>query len=245
MIQKERDAMPFPFRWFETLESLTDTELRAMLSAIGRYGQNGNPPDFSGCMAALWNEIKQRIDYDRAHYLEVCQRNQENGKKGAQFGRLGGRPRKTTTGVLKTPTGVSETPKTPKGDAEGDAEASIIKETDVSFSPEPEKSGSPGKPKAEKIFFDYFGDGKLHGITEQQLDLWKENFPAIDVERELKSASAWLDANRKNRKSDVKRFLVAWLNRAQDRAPCISNAPYAPKQKTFNTDAQGNRIWEI
>ena len=70
-----------------------------------------------------------------------------------------------------------------------------------------------------KIFFDYEGDSHLHGITPEQLALWKENYPAIDVETEIKSASAWLDGNRKNRKTDVKRFLVNWLKRAQDRAP--------------------------
>lgn len=112
-------------------------------------------------------------------------------------------------------------------------------ETDVSVSPEPEKSGSPGTEKAEKIYFDYSGDARIHGITEQQLSLWKENFPAIDVEMELKSASAWLDANRKNRKSDLKRFLAAWLNRAQDRAPRV------PGQTAPPTDGNGKKRWEI
>jgi len=94
-----------------------------------------------------------------------------------------------------------------------------------SVSPEPEKSGNPGKRTPEKIFFDYDGDARIHGITKQQLDLWKENFPAVDVDTELKSASAWLDGNRKNRKTDVKRFLVNWLKRQQDRAPRVAAEP--------------------
>lgn len=98
----------------------------------------------------------------------------------------------------------------------------IKTETGVSVSPEPEKSGNPGTRKPQlKIFFDYEGDSRIHGITPEQLALWKENYPAIDVETELKSASAWLDGNRKNRKTDVKRFLVNWLKRAQDRAPVV------------------------
>lgn len=104
-------------------------------------------------------------------------------------------------------------------------EIKVSEQGSSTFSPEPEKPGNPGTSTGDKIFFDYTGDAKIHGITQQQLDLWKENFPAIDVETELKSASAWLDANRKNRKSDVKRFLVNWLKRAQDRAPRVAEQP--------------------
>ena len=73
-----------------------------------------------------------------------------------------------------------------------------------------------------KITFGYETDAKIHGITPEQLELWRESFPAISVELELKSASAWLDANRRNRKYDIKRFLVNWLKRSQDRAARVT-----------------------
>lgn len=81
-----------------------------------------------------------------------------------------------------------------------------------------------GKKKSRnfQIWFDYEGDCRIHGITQEQLALWKENFPAVDVEQELRSASAWLDGNRTNRKYNVSRFLVNWLSRTQDRAKRIS-----------------------
>lgn len=86
-----------------------------------------------------------------------------------------------------------------------------------SITPKPgESPGSSGKRNA--VFFDYTGDGKIHGITPEQIQYWRETYPAIDVEAELNKATAWLDANRKNRKIDVKRFLVNWFNRTQDRA---------------------------
>lgn len=68
----------------------------------------------------------------------------------------------------------------------------------------------------ENIYFDYDGDRKIHGITAAQLDLWREFYDGLDVGHELRQASAWLDANR--RRIDIKRFLVNWLNKAQDRA---------------------------
>ena len=71
---------------------------------------------------------------------------------------------------------------------------------------------------AQKIFFDYEGDARIHGITQEHIDRWTELCPAIDVEAEINAATLWLDGNRKNRKSDIQRFLTNWLNRAQNRA---------------------------
>lgn len=107
-----------------------------------------------------------------------------------------------------------------ESESESEPENNQVPSLRSGTSPEPENSGTPGKRgDREKIFFEYEGDKKIHGITPEQLALWKENYPALDVEQELKKASSWLDANRKNRKKDVKRFLVNWLNRQQDRAP--------------------------
>ena len=132
--------------------------------------------------------------------------------KQSEIGKRGGRPKKGGKGKQK-----EESRKKNIEDT--------VDKSPVSSSPEPGNPGNPGTPAAEKIFFDYSGDAKIHGITPAQLALWKENFPAIDVETELKAASAWLDANRKNRKTDVKRFLVNWLKRQQDRAPRVTEPP--------------------
>ncbi len=87
-------------------------------------------------------------------------------------------------------------------------------------------ASSPKRSAAgPKITFEYDGDRRIRGITQSQLDLWKENFPALDVEIELKSASAWLDGHDKNRKKDIKRFLTGWFLRAQERAKAIPNGP--------------------
>ncbi len=83
-----REAMPFPFRWFESLRKLDDREFRMIFDAIGAYAEHGEEPQFSGMLAALWHELRDRMDYDRKQYNAVCERNRING-------RLGGRPKKT------------------------------------------------------------------------------------------------------------------------------------------------------
>lgn len=91
-------------------------------------------------------------------------------------------------------------------------------------------AGDEKKQKPEKIFFDYEGDCRIHGITPEQIARWREQFPALDIEAELKAASAWLDGNRKNRKTDIRRFLTNWLIRHQDKAPTVGATPRYGRQ---------------
>ena len=120
----KRDAMPFPFRWYDTLLALPENELRAMLAAMRDYAEKKVVPNFTGALAAAWNEIASRIDYDREKYLAICDRNRRNGENG-------GRPRKTQRNP-KNPVDFLETqenprkPKKPDGDGDGDGD---IKET--------------------------------------------------------------------------------------------------------------------
>ena len=108
----------------------------------------------------------------------------------------------------------------PEEEVEEETENKMDSDKSSSITPEPGNPGSPGRRNAaEHLFFDYTGDRKIHGITTELLSYWREMYPALDVEAELKKASTWLDGNRKNRKTDLKRFLVNWLNKAQDRAP--------------------------
>ena len=123
-------------------------------------------------------------------------------EKMSACGRKGGRPKKGSKPKNKQ-----------KEDIYNSSDTTVSSE----FSLEHENPCSPGNAK-RKIFFDYEGDGKLHGIDSDTLEYWTEMYPALDISEELRRASSWLDANRKNRKYDIKKFLVNWLNRAQDRA---------------------------
>ena len=225
---KMREAMPFPFRWFSTLRMLDDAESRMMLDAIGAYAERGEEPAFTGLMAALWNEFKQRIDRDNEHYQAVCERNRRNIRKRWN-GKSGGAvpPDVEAYDRIPTDTGNTDADAEAEADAEADAEAEDIsqKVSLDTFSPDRRKNVAPGRRSArEKIRFDYEGDARIHGVTPEQLAVWEENFPALDVQEELRKATVWLDANRKQRKHDVKRFLASWLARAQDRAKTPSEA---------------------
>ncbi len=72
-------------------------------------------------------------------------------------------------------------------------------------------------------------DGTNYGVKEADVQKWVAAYPAVDVMQELHKMIAWLDANPKNRKTakGIKRFIIGWLGRTQDKAP---------KQKTGNAN---------
>lgn len=76
---------------------------------------------------------------------------------------------------------------------------------------------APAKAKT-KIDFD-FETGQFTGVTEVQIKLWQDAFPAISLDAERAKAAAWLIANPANRKSNYAAFLTRWFTKAQDSAP--------------------------
>ena len=66
-------------------------------------------------------------------------------------------------------------------------------------------------------------DGTIYQISQEKVDNWQQVYQAVDVENELGKMKCWLEANPKNRKTrkGIDRFIVAWLNRSQDKAPRV------------------------
>lgn len=66
-------------------------------------------------------------------------------------------------------------------------------------------------------------DGSSYPISEEKVNKWQDIYKAIDVKIELGKMKCWLEANPNNRKTKkgIERFVVAWLNRSQDKAPRV------------------------
>ena len=74
------------------------------------------------------------------------------------------------------------------------------------------------KNEEKKILLNYEVRG-WENITEKDLSGWKETYPALDVDMELKKMIEWCLSNPKNKKSNWRRFITNWLSRGQDSAP--------------------------
>lgn len=97
-----RDSFIFYNSFLDALDELdADTRLK-VYDAITHYAIKDEEPELTGIAKAIFSLIKPQIDANNKRY--------EDGKKGAGFGKLGGRPKKEKT--LKNPIGViSENPK--------------------------------------------------------------------------------------------------------------------------------------
>lgn len=62
-------------------------------------------------------------------------------------------------------------------------------------------------------------DKSFYDVPVGKLTIWREAYPAVDVESELKKMTAWCDSNPTKRKTrrGVEAFINNWLSRAQDR----------------------------
>lgn len=62
-------------------------------------------------------------------------------------------------------------------------------------------------------------DGTSWEPAADQVEKWKNLYPAVNVEQELRAMEGWLDANPKKCKTvkGMPRFCNSWLSRAQDR----------------------------
>lgn len=74
---------------------------------------------------------------------------------------------------------------------------------------------------------------KLVKITEADVEIWSEAYPAVNVRQQLSAIKAWLINNPKNRKTanGMRRFVNSWLGREQDRGGKVPSGAGPPKPK--------------
>lgn len=96
-----RDSFIFYRSYGEAMDELPDKDKLLLYEAIRHYGLDAQPPSFeSPYLRAVWKVVKPQLDANWRKY--------ENGKKGAEYGKRGGRPRK---GNKENP---KETPQKPQ-----------------------------------------------------------------------------------------------------------------------------------
>lgn len=100
----------------------------------------------------------------------------------------------------------------------------------------PEIPPAPGSvpdpaPPAEKPFISLeTNTGQMFHVGPAYVARLQSQFPAVQVEQQLRQMQAWLESNRRNRKTTqgMTRFIANWLSRTQDRAPRANAAPAQP-----------------
>lgn len=76
------------------------------------------------------------------------------------------------------------------------------------------------KPVPEPAFIQLpLNDKTFYPVTFTAMDGWRELYPIVDIEQELRKMKGWLDSNPKKRKTSrgIKAFINSWLAREQDK----------------------------
>jgi len=125
----------------------------------------------------------------------------------------------------------------PEGEADGDQD---LFENSRPQDP-PQLTASPNG----SITFDY-DSGQFAGITEERMATWREAYPAVDIDIEIKRAAIWLVDNPSKRKKHLGWFLSGWFSRTQERGGTkggpVKRDPKRGDPDWLPTDAEADEI---
>ena len=96
-----RDSIVFYRSFYEAIKEIPLEEQGVVYNAIYGYALDGIEPELNGIAKAIFLLVKPQIDANNNRY--------ENGKKGAEYGKKGGRPKNENP--KETPTEPQENPK--------------------------------------------------------------------------------------------------------------------------------------
>jgi hypothetical protein len=160
IIEKMRESFVFYESFYLALSELSAAQQGKIYTAICRYALYGEEPELKGASAAVFKLIKPQIDANNRRY--------ENGKKGAEHGIKGGRP--------KNP---KETPKEPQANPKETPNVHVnvnenVNENDNAHATDnglgvPSVSG--GRYKVEDEF------NLWKKLTPEDIDILYEKFP--------------------------------------------------------------------
>ena len=121
--------------------------------------------------------------------------------------------------------------------ADKDRDKDRDKDSINTISPEPDKSAPD--PSGIKL---PLNDKTYYDVPLSDIELWKDTYPAVDVEGELKRMIAWLESNptKKKTRRGITRFINSWLSRTQDRGGSRTG-----QQAQTPTDIEHNSYYDI
>lgn len=122
----------------------------------------------------------------------------QKSKTAAETGKLGGNP------ALKKGKRSSTVKKKP-------AQAAQVDGQDVETQVQ--------EPEQETFIQIILNDGTFYPVTLQDVEEFRQYYPAVDVESEIRKVAAWSKNNPTKRKTrgGVRKFINGWLSRAQDK----------------------------
>lgn len=194
---------------------LRDDEAGRLFKSLFPYGRDEIKPDFdkSPALAMAFDILSMAIDRDKEKYQNTCEQNRENGRKG-------GRPKKNRTDKAETEKTERLFLKPKKADKDKDKDKDKDRDMDKDMDKDSIYSSEPETPPSEPPLISLpLNDKSFHDVFCEDVDNWKELYPAVDIVQELRKMKGWLNSNPTKRKTrrGINRFINSWLAREQDK----------------------------
>ena len=219
---QNKDSFVLYTKYIDTFKELTDEQAGKLIKVILEYVNDMNPEP-EGLIKIAFIPIKQQLKEDLVKWKEEKQKRSEAGKKGMESRYSNVNKELTndnsvskcynkTNNVKNELTNLTDNVNVYVNDNVFNNNNNIITNNTIT----------------NNIIISVelpLIDNTLYQISEEKVNEWQQVYQAIDVKNELEKMKCWLNANPKNRKTrkGIERFIVAWLNRSQDKAPRVVN----------------------
>lgn len=219
-----RDSFIFYKSFHEAISELPSEYRLEIYEVICQYSLYGEIPEMSGITKAMFILMKSNIDAAEKKYISAV----ENGRKGGKTKK----ENETKRNLSESNPSLSETVATPYLNDNDNVNDNVNDNEDVNVITAESSDEFPFETKNDEettaICLPLL-DGTEFPISQKDVEGWKQAYPAINILQELHKMKSWLEANPKNKKSaqGIKRFVINWLSRSQDRAKKLPNEPPA------------------
>ena len=104
-------------------------------------------------------------------------------------------------------------------DIEEDIDKNKNKKKNINTSASSDKENHSQPSTMPSVIELILNDKSLFPVHQDDIDLWTELYPSVDIMQELRKMKGWLDSNptKRKTKNGIKRFINSWLSREQDR----------------------------
>ena len=190
--------------YLKKIERLSDDEVGRLFRALMKYHALGEVTELDGRESIAFDFIKDDIDAANEAYTAKCETNRRNRLNALvdhnepPITNDNDRQR-TSTNVHNTNTNTNTNTNKKNIDAYMHSEVE-----------------TPSEPALFKIILN---NKDFHPVTQSDIDHYKELYPAVNIEQEMRKICGWCESNptKHKTKTGVQRFINAWLAREQDR----------------------------
>lgn len=190
-----RDNFIFYRSFYEGAKVLKDSDRLKLYEAIFEYALDNTEPKLKGYPLGMFSMARPQLDANNKRY--------QDGLKGAEHGKKGGRPKKNKLNGDNEENPIGFLDKTPNENVNDNENDNVNENVNTS------------SEEKIKLILD---TGEYYSVTNEQIQGWQQSVPLVDVKSELRKMQLWLEGNPKKRKTTkgITRFITGWLVREQN-----------------------------